>query len=65
MVEIDSKYQVPLAQEGYKKVTTEDHVPLVVLASTGDTEALAPQINADKVAAITFSCDEKWAEAEK
>ena len=37
MVEIDTKYQVPLAQEGYKKVTTEDHVPLVVLASTGDT----------------------------
>src|SRR4051794_8754075 len=28
MVEIDSKYQVPLAQEGYKKVTTENHVPL-------------------------------------
>lgn len=61
MVEIDSKYQVPLAQEGYKKVTVEDHVPLVVLASTGDTEALAPQINADHVASITFSCDEKWA----
>jgi branched-chain amino acid transport system substrate-binding protein len=65
MVEIDSKYQVPLAQEGYKKVTTEDHVPLVVLASTGDTEALAPQINADKVASITFSCDEKWAQPDK
>jgi branched-chain amino acid transport system substrate-binding protein len=62
MVEIDSKYQVPLAQEGYKKVTTEDRVPLVVLASTGDTEALAAQINADHVAAITFSCDEKWAQ---
>ncbi|MBV9169207.1 MAG: ABC transporter substrate-binding protein [Chloroflexi bacterium] len=61
MVEIDSKYQVPLAQEGYKQVTTEDNVPLVVLASTGDTEALAPQINADQVAAVTFSCDEKWA----
>jgi branched-chain amino acid transport system substrate-binding protein len=61
MVEIDSKYQVPLAQEGYKKVTTDDKVPLVVLASTGDTEALAQQINADKVTAITFSCDEKWA----
>ena len=43
MVEIDSKYQVPLAQEGYKKVTTDDKVPLVVLASTGDTEALAPR----------------------
>jgi branched-chain amino acid transport system substrate-binding protein len=62
MVEIDSKYQVPLAQEGYKKVTAENHVPLVVLASTGDTEALAPQINGDHVAAITFSCDEKWAQ---
>jgi ABC-type branched-subunit amino acid transport system substrate-binding protein len=62
MVEIDSKYQVPLAQEGYKKVTADNHVPLVVLASTGDTEALAPQINADHVAAITFSCDEKWAQ---
>jgi branched-chain amino acid transport system substrate-binding protein len=61
MVEIDSKYQVPLAQEGYKKVTSEDKVPLVVLASTGDTEALAAQINADNVAAVTFSCDEKWA----
>jgi branched-chain amino acid transport system substrate-binding protein len=61
MVEIDTKYQVPLAQEGYKKVTTDDKVPLVVLASTGDTEALAQQINADQVAAITFSCDEKWA----
>jgi branched-chain amino acid transport system substrate-binding protein len=60
MVGIDSKYQVPLAQEGYKKVTTEDKVPLVVLASTGDTEALAAQINADKVVAITFSCDDKW-----
>src|SRR5712692_8458788 len=44
MVEIDSKYQVPLAQEGYKKVTTDDKVPLVILASTGDTEALAQQI---------------------
>ena len=65
MVEIDSKYQVPLAQEGYKKVTTEDKVPLVVLASTGDTEALAQQINADKVVAITFSCDEKWSMPDK
>lgn len=65
MVEIDSKYQVPLAQEGYKKVTTDDKVPLVVLASTGDTEALAQQINADNVAAITFSCDEKWAQPEQ
>jgi hypothetical protein len=36
---------VPLAQEGYKKVTTHDKVPLVVLASTGDTQALAQQIN--------------------
>jgi branched-chain amino acid transport system substrate-binding protein len=62
MVEIDSKYQVPLAQEGYKKVTSEDHVPLVVLASTGDTEALAPQVNADKVVTMSFSCDEKWAQ---
>jgi branched-chain amino acid transport system substrate-binding protein len=65
MVEIDSKYQVPLAQEGYKKVSTEDKVPLVLLASTGDTEALAQQINADKVVAITFSCDEKWSMPEK
>lgn len=65
MVEIDSKYQVPLAQEGYKKVTTEDKVPLVVLASTGDTEALAQQINSDKVVAITFSCDEKWSMPDK
>jgi branched-chain amino acid transport system substrate-binding protein len=65
MVEIDSKYQVPLAQEGYKKVTTDDKVPLVVLASTGDTEALAPQINADQVATLTFSCDEKWAQPDK
>jgi branched-chain amino acid transport system substrate-binding protein len=64
MVEIDSKYQVPLAQEGYKKVTAEDGVPLVVLASTGDTEALAAQINTDNVTAITFSCDEKWAKPE-
>ncbi|MBV8714676.1 MAG: ABC transporter substrate-binding protein [Chloroflexi bacterium] len=64
MVEIDSKYQVPLAQEGYKKVTTEDNVPLVVLASTGDTEALAAQINADHVPTLTFSCDEKWAKPE-
>jgi branched-chain amino acid transport system substrate-binding protein len=60
MVEIDSKYQVPLAQEGYKKVTTDDKVPLVVLASTGDTEALAQQIATDKVVAMTLSCDEKW-----
>jgi branched-chain amino acid transport system substrate-binding protein len=60
MVEIDSKYQVPLAQEGYKKVTTEDNVALLVLASTGDTEALAPQINADRVATLTLSCDDKW-----
>jgi len=65
MIEIDSKYQVPLAQEGYKKVTTEDKVPLVVLASTGDTEALAAQINADNVVAITLSCDEKWAQPDK
>jgi branched-chain amino acid transport system substrate-binding protein len=65
MVELDSKYQVPLAQEGYKKVTTDDKVPLVVLASTGDTEALAQQINADKVVAITFSCDEKWSMPDK
>jgi len=65
MVEIDSQYQVPLAQEGYKKVTTEDNVPLVVLASTGDTEALAQQINADKVPTITFSCDEKWAKPDQ
>jgi branched-chain amino acid transport system substrate-binding protein len=65
MIEIDSKYQVPLAQEGYKKVTTEDQVPLVILASTGDTEALAQQINADKVVAITFSCDEKWSMPDK
>src|SRR5919198_5417838 len=65
MAEVDSKYQVPLAQEGYKKVTTEDKVPLVVLASTGDTEALAQQINADKVVAITFSCDEKWSMPDK
>jgi ABC-type branched-subunit amino acid transport system substrate-binding protein len=62
MVEIDTHYQVPLAQEGYKKVTTDDHVPLVILASTGDTEALAPQVNADEVVALTFSCDEKWAQ---
>jgi branched-chain amino acid transport system substrate-binding protein len=62
MVEIDSKYQVPLAQEGYKKVTTEDNVPLLVLASTGDTEALATQINADNVPTLTFSCDDKFAQ---
>ena len=62
MVEIDSQYQVPLAQEGYKKVTTEDDVPLLVLASTGDTEALAAQINSDKVPTLTFSCDDKWAQ---
>jgi branched-chain amino acid transport system substrate-binding protein len=60
MVEIDSKYQVPLAQEGYKKVTTEDSVSLLVLASTGDTEALAPQINADHIPTLTLSCDDKW-----
>ena len=65
MVEIDSKYQVPLAQEGYKKVTTDDRVALVVLASTGDTEALAQQINADRIPTITFSCDEKWAKPEQ
>ena len=65
MVEIDSKYQVPLAQEGYKKVTTDDRVALVVLASTGDTEALAQQINADRMPTITFSCDEKWAKPEQ
>ncbi len=65
MVEIDSKYQVPLAQEGYKKVTTDDKVPLVVLASTGDTEALAQQIGTDKVVAITLSCDEKWSMPDK
>jgi branched-chain amino acid transport system substrate-binding protein len=62
MVEIDSQYQVPLAQEGYKKVTTEDNVPLLVLASTGDTEALAAQINSDEVPTLTFSCDDKWAQ---
>jgi branched-chain amino acid transport system substrate-binding protein len=60
MVELDTKYQVPLAQEGYKKVVTDDKVSVVVLASTGDTEALAPQINADKVVVLTLSCDEKW-----
>jgi branched-chain amino acid transport system substrate-binding protein len=60
MVEVDSQYKVPLAQEGYKKVTTEDKVPLVVLASTGDTLALAPQINQDKVVAITYSCGQDW-----
>jgi branched-chain amino acid transport system substrate-binding protein len=65
MVEIDSKYQVPLAQEGYKKVTTDDKVPLVVLASTGDTEALAQQIGTDKVVAMTLSCDEKWSMPDK
>jgi branched-chain amino acid transport system substrate-binding protein len=65
MVEIDDKYQVPLAQEGYKKVTTDDKVPIVVLASTGDTEALAPQIATDKIVAITLSCDEKWSMPEK
>src|SRR5438874_11181800 len=48
MVEVDSQYKVPLAQEGYKKVTSEDKVPLVILASSGDTLALAPQFNADK-----------------
>jgi branched-chain amino acid transport system substrate-binding protein len=60
MVEVDSQYKVPLAQEGYKKVTSEDKVPLVVLASTGDTLALAPQINQDKVVAITYSCGQDW-----
>jgi branched-chain amino acid transport system substrate-binding protein len=64
MVEVDSKYQVPLAQDGYKKVTTEDNVPLLVLASTGDTEALAAQINSDKVPTLTFSCDDKWSRPE-
>jgi len=65
MVEIDSKYQVPLAQEGYKKVTTDDKVPLVVLASTGIPMALAQQIGTDKVVAITLSCDEKWSMPDK
>ena len=60
MVEVDSQYKVPLAQEGYKKVTTEDKVPMVVLASTGDTLALAPQINQDKVVAVTYSCGADW-----
>jgi branched-chain amino acid transport system substrate-binding protein len=60
MVEVDSQYKVPLAQEGYKKVTSDDKVPLVVLASTGDTLALAPQINQDKVVAITYSCGQDW-----
>jgi branched-chain amino acid transport system substrate-binding protein len=65
MAEVDSKYQVPLAQEGYKKVTTEDKVPLVVLASTGDTQALANQINGDKVTAVTWSCAGDWSKPEK
>jgi len=36
-----------------------------VLASTGDTEALAQQIGTDKVVAITLSCDEKWSMPDK
>ena len=60
MVEVDSKYQVPLAQDGYKNVTTVDNVPLLVLASSGDTEVLAPQINSDQVPTLTLSCDDKW-----
>lgn len=64
MVEVDTKYQVPLAVEGYKKVK-QDGVVAVVLMSTGDTEALSAQINEDKLTSITYSCAQAWADSKK
>ena len=63
MVEIDSQYQVPARPGGLQEGHRRGHVPLVVLASTGDTEALAPQINADKVVAMTLLVRREMVEA--
>ena len=48
-IEIDHKYEVPLAVDGYKRLVTRDNVPQILSFGTPITDALAPSANQDKV----------------
>lgn len=48
-VEVDIKYEVPLAVDAYKKLTTRDQVPTILGYGTPMTEAIAPSAIQDHV----------------
>ena len=48
-LEVDIKYEVPLAVDAYKKLTTRDNVPQILGYGTPMTDAIAPSANQDQV----------------
>ncbi len=48
-IEVDHKFEVPLAVDAYKKYVTRDNVPQILSFGTPMTDALAPSANQDKV----------------
>ena len=56
--DIDYAYQVPKAQEAYKKLIEEDKVVAILGWGTGDTEALKGVIAKDKIPYISGSYSE-------
>ena len=48
-LEIDHKYEVPVAVDAYKKLVTRDNVPQILSYGTPITDALAPSAIQDKV----------------
>ena len=48
-LEVDHKYEVPIAVDAYKKFVTRDNVPQILSYGTPVTDALAPSAIQDKV----------------
>lgn len=65
LIYTDYKYQIPLALKFYKKITTIDKVLAIIGWGTGDTLALAPFVNQDKIPYTSASFDESFSNPEK
>ena len=58
LIGIDYAYKIPQAEEAYNKLTTQDKVAVILGWGTGDTEAMAPKINKDKIPFMSASYSE-------
>ncbi|MFN3410789.1 MAG: ABC transporter substrate-binding protein [Exilispira sp.] len=65
LIYTDYKYQIPLALNFYKKITTIDKVLAIIGWGTGDTLALAPVVNQDKIPYTSASFDESFSNPAK
>lgn len=54
----DYAYKIPQAEEIYSRLTTQDKVVAIMGWGTGDTEAMAPKINKDKIPFMSASYSE-------